>query len=96
MPEDSDKLTSLLTPRQLIAAIAALTLHAGINGAIPLLGQHETNDATEKAVERIADELAHIRGSLVTTQIEMTKALATTMQELSDHSRRLERLEQTN
>lgn len=93
MPEEPAKSPAILTSRQLALAITALSLHAGINGAVPLLAPHGPDQATEKAVERIGDELASIRNSLVTTQLEMTKALATAMAELSDHSRRLERLE---
>lgn len=94
MAEDPDKQIPIISQRQFLGAIAALTLSTGINGALPLLAPRGPDAATEKAVERIGDELASIRGSLVTTQIEMTKALATAMEELSDHSRRLETLEE--
>lgn len=95
MKDEPAKQPPVLTSRQLLAGIAALTLHAGINGAVPLFAvPHGPSDATEQAVERIGNELAGIRSSLVTTQLEMTKALATAMQELTDHSRRLERLEE--
>lgn len=93
MSDDSEKPVPIVTSRQLMAAIAALALHAGINGAVPLLSPHGPDEATERAVVRIGDELANIRASLVSTQIDMTKALATAMQELADHSRRLEQLE---
>lgn len=93
MPEEPARRPSYLSSRQLFIAMTALSLHAGINGAVPLLAPHRADQATERAVERIGDELASIRSSLVSTQIEMTKALAAAMQELSDHSRRLEKLE---
>ncbi len=82
---------ALLSTRQFVAALAALTLSTGLGGALPMLNSKPDGDW--KAVGRIADELANIRGSLVSTQIEMTKALAIAMQELADHSRRLDRLE---
>ena len=91
MQEESSK--PILTQKQLMAAICALALHAGINGAVPYLAKTAPDDATEKAVERIGNELEGIRTSLVSTQLEMSRALATTIQELNDHSRRLERLE---
>ncbi len=83
----------ILSTRQFAAALAALTLSTSISGAIPLFRTPGPGGDTEKAVERIADELSTIRRSLVTTQIDTTRALATAMEELSDHSRRLERLE---
>jgi hypothetical protein len=83
----------MLSTRQFVAALAALTLSTGLGGVMPMLRPAGPDADTGKAVERIADELANIRGSLVTTQIEMTKALAIAMQELTDHSRRLDRLE---
>lgn len=85
-----------MTTRQLAAAIAALTLHAGLSGAVPLLSPRGSDDATEKAVERIGNELAGIRSTLVATQLETTRALATTVVELNEHSRRLQRLEDHN
>lgn len=73
--------------------IMALALHAGINGALPIIGAQQSSPAAEKAIERIGDELASIRSSLVQTQIETSRAIAVAMQELSNHSRRLENLE---
>jgi hypothetical protein len=90
---DGPTQNTILSTRQFAAALAALTLSATLGGAIPLLRAPGPSGDTEKAVERIADELSTIRRSLVTTQIDTTRALATAMEELSDHARRIERLE---
>ncbi len=85
--------TPILSTRQFAAALAAFALSTGVSGGLGLV-RAGPDRSTEVAVERIADELTNIRRSLVTTQIDTGKALATAMEELSEHSRRLERLEE--
>lgn len=86
---DAKRSIPVVSTRQSIAIIAALALH----GSVPLLHTAGSDEATEKAVIRIGDELERIRSELVATQLETAKVMATAMQELTDHSRRLDSLE---
>lgn len=70
-----------------------LAILLGSANGIGMMGARSYDPEADKAIAKIGDELANIRTALVQTQLESTKAIATAMQELSDHSRRLESLE---
>lgn len=91
MSEGKPPTYAMISHRQLLSALA---LMAGINGVPLYVARNAPPDAeAEKAIARIGTELSAIRETLVVTQIETSKALATAMQELNDHSRRLDSLE---